>query len=119
MQLMTLARWLAHKAVKSEWRAQGRKVQYIHPGEITKETNLYLALHKARLMREAWEHPISVRYRQQDRMRLARRAVIAEIRENGRRVSSIAPDELHKLIGKYLEDHPEKGVFLRDCGCRF
>jgi hypothetical protein len=38
-------------------------------------------------------------------MKFARKAVIAEIREKGRRVNSIAPEELNKLIKAYLEDH--------------
>jgi len=53
MQLMTLARWLAHKAVKEEWRAQGTKVQYIEASEIAAAANLYLVQHMAELMKEA------------------------------------------------------------------
>jgi hypothetical protein len=49
-------------------------------------------------------------------MRLARKAVIAEIRERGGRVSSIAPEELKKLIGTYLKDHPEESV-IAEFGC--
>jgi hypothetical protein len=45
-------------------------------------------------------------------MRLARKAVIAEIREKGRRVNSIAPAELRKLVGTYLEEHPEENVLV-------
>jgi hypothetical protein len=113
MQLMTIARWLARKAVKAEWRAEGRKVQYIDIREITAATNQYLGEHKAELIREAWKHPAVVRYRQQQGMRLARKAVIAEIRDRGRKVNSIAPEELQRLIAAYVEDHPE----LRECGC--
>jgi hypothetical protein len=43
MQLMTFARWLARKAVTAEWRAEGRKVQYINVREITNATNIYLS----------------------------------------------------------------------------
>jgi hypothetical protein len=67
-------------------------------------------------MREAWEHPITVRHRQQGRMRLARKAVIAQIREKGQRVSSIAPADLERMIGAYLEDHPEV-IGFRELGC--
>jgi len=42
MQLMSLARWLARKAVTAEWRAEGRKVQYIEAREITEASNAYL-----------------------------------------------------------------------------
>jgi hypothetical protein len=38
-------------------------------------------------------------------MRLARKAVIAEIRERGGKVNSIAPEELNKLIKAYVKDH--------------
>jgi hypothetical protein len=113
MQLMTLARWLAQKAVKSEWKAEGRKVQYIPASEITAAAAIYLLRHRTKLMKEAWEHPVAVRRRQQERMTLARKAVIAEIRDKGRKVSSIAPAELQRLIEAYVEEHPE----LRECGC--
>ena len=113
MHLLSLARWLARKAVKAEWKAEGRKVQYIEAKEITAAANAYLALRKSELMKEAWEHPVAVRHRQQERMTLARKAVIAEIREKGQRVNSIAPAELQKLIEAYVEEHPE----LRECGC--
>jgi hypothetical protein len=115
--LVTLARWLANKSVREEWNAAGRKVQYIDPGELTSATELYLRLHKARLLREAWEHPVAVRHRTQDRMRMARKAVIAEIRHNGRKVNSIAPEELGRLIGEYLKEHPEEMVGYTDLGC--
>jgi hypothetical protein len=62
MQLMTIARYLASKAVKEKWRLEGRKVQYIHASEITKASNAYLALHMAELMMEA-----AIRHREQQR----------------------------------------------------
>jgi hypothetical protein len=111
MQLLTLARWLAEKAIKAEWRAQGRKVQYIDLRELIAATRAYLALRRAELMREAWEHPVTVRHRERERMTLARKAVIAEIREKGRKVNSIEPSELRRLIDAYCEEHPE----LREC----
>jgi hypothetical protein len=111
--LITIARYLAKQAVKAEWRAQGQKVQYIETGEITKASNLYLLRHKAELMKQAWEHPVVVRHRQQRGQRLAQRAVIEAIRQRGQRVNSIAPSELQKLIADYVAAHPE----LRECGC--
>jgi hypothetical protein len=36
--------------------------------------------------------------------------VIAEIRDKGRKVNSIEPSELKKLIESYLEEHPEERV---------
>jgi hypothetical protein len=110
--LITIARYLAKRAVKDEWRAQGRKVQYIDIREITAASSQYLREHKAELIKEAWAHPVVVRHRQQRGQRLAQRAVIAAIREKGQRVNSIAPNELQKLIADYVEDHPE----LRECG---
>jgi hypothetical protein len=104
-EVMILARWLARKAVKAEWKAQGRKVQYIDASEITEASNVYLVLHRNELMKEAWEHPYAKRVRGQQRMRLARKAVIAEIRDRGGRVNSIAPEELQRLIQGYLKDH--------------
>ena len=117
MYVLTLARWLARKTIKEKWRAQGRKVEYIPAAELTSEANLYLALNKARLMQEAWNHPVSVRHRMQGRIRMARRAVINEIRHNGRKVSSIAPEELGRLIGEYLKQHPEETVGYTELGC--
>jgi hypothetical protein len=110
--LITIARYLAKRAVKAEWRAQGRKVQYIQAREITKASDLYLLRYRTELMKQAWAHPVVIRHRQQQGMRLARKAVISAIREKGWKVSSIAPDELQKLIAAYVNDHPE----LRECG---
>jgi hypothetical protein len=87
MNLLAVARWLAHKAVREKWEAEGRKVQYIPASEVTAAARAYLALRKKELMQEAWEHPATVRHRQRERMTLARKAVIAEIREKGRRVN--------------------------------
>jgi hypothetical protein len=68
------------------------------------------------LIKEAWEHPIAQEYRHKERMRLARKAVIAEIRKRGGKVKSIAPEELRKLVEAYLKEHPWEGV--REIGCR-
>ena len=76
-------------------------------------TRAYLALRRNELMKEAWKHPVSIRHRQQERMTLARKAVISAIRQRGQRVNSIAPAELQKLIEAYVEEHLE----LRECGC--
>lgn len=116
MHLLSLARWLARKAVTAEWRAEGRKVQYIGASEITEASNIYLTLHRNELLKEAWEHPAFIQYRERERMSLARKAVIAEIRDNGRKVSSIAPSELQRLIEAYLQDHPEDTP-IREFGC--
>ena len=113
MNILPLVRWLARKAVTAELKAQGRKVQYVEAAQITEASNSYLVLHKAELMKEAWEHPATKRYREQERMTLARKAVIAEIRERGGKVNSIAPDELQRLIEAYVDEHPE----IREFGC--
>jgi hypothetical protein len=67
-------------------------------------------------MKEARAHPVTVQYRQQEGMRLARKAVIAEIRERGQKVNSIAPEELQRLIEAYLKEHPGENPFMT-IGC--
>jgi hypothetical protein len=42
MHLIALARWLARKAVTAEWKAQGRKVEFV---EISEATNVYFMEH--------------------------------------------------------------------------
>jgi hypothetical protein len=87
--VMTLARWLARKAVKAEWKAMGRRPECADASVIA----AYFVLHRNELLKEAWEHPVAQQYRHQEPMRLARRAVIAEIREKGRKMNSIEPGE--------------------------
>jgi hypothetical protein len=106
--VITLARWIASKAVKAEWKSQGRKPKI---GEIDKATTVYFAEHQNELLSEAWEHPGAKEWRQKERMKLARKAVIAEIRDRRGRVNSIDPAELRKLIDAYLKDHPEENTF--------
>jgi hypothetical protein len=114
--VMTLARWIASKAVRAEWKAGGRRPEYAEPGEIAKATNVYFIEHREELLNEARAHPVAIHYRHQERMRLARKAVIAEIRDRGGRVNSIAPEELRKLVETYLKDHPWEGV-IKEFGC--
>jgi hypothetical protein len=114
--ICTLVRGLARKAVKAEWKAMGRQPQYAEASELAAATNVYFIEHKEELVREARNHPVAIQYRHQERMRLARKAVIAEIREKGRRVNSIAPEELNKLIQRYLQDHPWESA-LEERGC--
>jgi hypothetical protein len=113
MQLITIARWLARKAVRAEWKAEGRKLNYIPVKELSTASIRYLREHRAELLREAWKHPALVRHRQQQGQRLVQRAVIEAIRQRGQRVNSIAPEEIRKLIEAYVAEHPE----LRECGC--
>jgi hypothetical protein len=105
--MKALIRWLARKAVTAEWKAQGRTVRYADARKITDASNIYLLTHKDQLMK----HPAVVQYRERRRLKLARKAVIAEIRDKGRKVNSIEPSELKKLIESYLEEHPEENVF--------
>jgi len=51
--LVTIARWLAHKAVKAELKAQGRNPDHIEICEIATAANAYLKEHKDRLIEEA------------------------------------------------------------------
>ena len=110
---MALARWLGRMALRAEWKAQGRNPLYADASDVA----TYFFEHQTELLKEAWDHPVAQQYRQKERVRLAKKAVIAEIREKGRRVNSIAPKELNKLIEAYLEDHQwenslvEKGCF--------
>jgi hypothetical protein len=53
---------------------------------------------------------LAVAWGEQKRQDLARKAVIAEIRDKGRKVNSIEPSELRRMIEGYLEDHPEENV---------
>jgi hypothetical protein len=104
-EVMVIARWLASKAVKAEWKAMGRKLQYEEVSEITKASNVYFMEHWKEWIEEARAHPVIVQYERREQMRLARKAVIAEIRDRGGRVNSIAPEELKKLVEAYLEEH--------------
>jgi hypothetical protein len=108
--ICTLVRWLARKAVKAEWKASGRRPERAQPGEIADATNVYFIKHREGLLSEARAHPVVQHYRHQERMRLARKAVIAEIRDRGGRVNSIAPEELRKLVEAYLKEHPWENV---------
>jgi hypothetical protein len=114
--VMILARWLARKAVKAEWKSMGRRPEHAEPSELAAATNVYFMEHGKELIKEAWNHPVAVQYRHQERMKLARKAVIAAIREKGQRVNSIAPEELNRLIQSYLKDHRwESALVERVC----
>jgi hypothetical protein len=67
--------------------------------------------HQNELLSEAWEHPGAKEWRQKERMKLARKAIVAEIRDKGGKVSSIDPQEIKRLIDAYLKDHPEENTF--------
>ncbi len=56
-EVITLARWLARKAVKAEWRAMHRRPEYPEPSDI----NAYFAVHREELIAEAGEHPALIR----------------------------------------------------------
>ena len=110
--VMTFARWLASQAVKAEWKATGRKVEF---EEVDDATAAYFREHQKELLEEAWDHPVAKENRRKERMKLARKAVIAEIRDRGGKVNSIAPEELKKLIKTYLEEHPFEGSITTAC----
>jgi hypothetical protein len=44
--VFTLARWLARKAVKAEWQAQGLRLQSFEPRELNKAATTYLDQHR-------------------------------------------------------------------------
>ena len=102
--VVTLARWIANKTVKAQWEAQGRKPKI---GELSKASNVYFTENIEDLIAEAWEHPAAKEWRRKERMRLARKAVEAEISRGGK-VSSIEPQEIRRLVDAYVKDHPEE-----------
>jgi len=51
--VFTLARWLARKAVKAEWRDQGLRLQSIEPGELNSAAAAYLEEHRGDLFAQA------------------------------------------------------------------
>ena len=53
--LEALARYLAKKHVRNEWKAMGRRTLDIDPVELGKAVNLYLTENRARLREEARE----------------------------------------------------------------
>ena len=110
---MALARWLGRVGMKAEWKAQGRNPQYADASDVA----AYFFHHREELLKEAWEHPIAKEYRRKERMKLAKKAVIAEIKDKGRKVKSIAPAELEKLIQSYLREHPWENA-IREIGVR-
>jgi hypothetical protein len=58
----------------------GRRPEYAEVSELAAATNVYFIEHREELLNEARAHPVAIHYRHQERMRLARKAVIAEIR---------------------------------------
>jgi hypothetical protein len=94
--VVTLARWIAKKAVKAQWKAQGSKEKI---GELSKATDLYFTEHEKELIKQAWEHPIAIEQRPKGQM-------IVEFRKR-RWVKSI---DVGKLFEDYLEEYPEDRV---------
>ena len=92
--VMTLARWLASKTVKAQWKAQGRKEKI---GEIDKATKVHFTEHEKELIKQAWEHPVEQRHKVR---------MITEFRK-GRWVRSV---DVGKLFEDYLEEYPEDRV---------
>jgi hypothetical protein len=62
-QVITLARWLAKKAIKAELRATGCRPEYAEASEIAKAANVYFAEHRNELIAEAKAHPALLRLR--------------------------------------------------------
>jgi hypothetical protein len=50
---MKLAHWLARKAVKDEWQANGLRPSAFKPGEVNRAADAYLDQHRATLLLEA------------------------------------------------------------------
>jgi hypothetical protein len=62
-EVITLARWLAKKAIKAEWRATGRRPEYIEARELSAAANVYFADYRNELIDEARNHPALLRLR--------------------------------------------------------
>ena len=67
-EVMILARWLASKAVKAEWKAMGRKLQYEEASKIAEASNVYFIDHRNELLNEAKAHPVIRHYQHQEQM---------------------------------------------------
>ena len=72
-----LARYLARKAIRARWQAQGLKPQYIEPSELAKAAEAYLSEHRAELIEEAWAR-LSVRIPEKVRTLRVRRTPITQ-----------------------------------------
>ena len=51
--VMTEAHRLARRAIKAQWRAQGRKVPWVEHSELVRAARAYLDLHRAELINQA------------------------------------------------------------------
>jgi hypothetical protein len=56
-EVITLARWLARKAIKTELKAAGLRPEYIEVREISAAANVYFMEHREKLIAEARDHP--------------------------------------------------------------
>jgi hypothetical protein len=52
-QAITLARWLARKAVKAEWHKQGLRWQYLDARDLAQAADAYLSEHYDELVARA------------------------------------------------------------------
>jgi hypothetical protein len=50
---MTMARWLAKRAVRAQWAKAGIKVHYVEASELRKAADAYLSEHRSELIGEA------------------------------------------------------------------
>jgi hypothetical protein len=62
-EVITLARWLARKAIKTQLKAAGLRPEYIEVREIGAAANAYFIRHKEKLIAEARAHPALLRLR--------------------------------------------------------
>jgi hypothetical protein len=60
-EMVTLAKWMARKAIKTELKAQGLRPEYIEAREIAAAANVYFAAYREELIEEARNHPALIR----------------------------------------------------------
>jgi hypothetical protein len=73
--LITMARWLARKAIKAELRAAGIRPEHVEVRELHLAANAYFKAYRTELIEEARDHPATRHFQEQERMRLARKVV--------------------------------------------
>jgi hypothetical protein len=61
--VITLARWLARKAIKTELKAAGLRPECIEARKIGEAANAYFTAHREELIAEARAHPALLRSR--------------------------------------------------------
>jgi hypothetical protein len=59
--VITLARWLARKRIRTELRAMGHRLERIEARKLSEAANAYFIAYREELIAEAMEHPALIR----------------------------------------------------------